>query len=155
MKNIQVKTITRIGMIAALYVAVTVLLAPISFGPVQFRVAEAMTLLPILWIESIPGVFIGCFLSNLFFGYGILDAVVGGFATLVAAVLTYRLRKNIWLAALPPVLVNAVVIGLMLYYVDNAPLLLTMGTVGAGQVGACYVLGIPLIFALRRVAHKL
>ena len=155
MKKIGVKTMVRIGVVAALYVALCAVLAPVSFGPMQFRAAEAMALLPVLWLEAIPGVCVGCFFANLFFGFGIIDAVVGSAATLIAAAITYRCRKKIWVAAIPPVVVNAVIIGLMLYFMESAPLLLTMATVALGQAGACFALGVPLVLALGRVRDKL
>ena len=92
-------------MIAALYAALTIALAPISFGPVQFRVAEALTLLPFFMPEAIPGLFIGCLLANFTGGFGIIDIVFGSAATLLAAWLTYEM-PNMWLAAIPPVIVN-------------------------------------------------
>ena len=150
MRGMQTKALTRAGAIAALYAAITLALAPFSFGPVQLRVSEALTLLPVLWPEAAGGLFAGCFLSNLVGGYGIVDACAGGCATLVAALLTRRLRANRWLAALPPVLVNAVVIGGMLHIVAEAPLLLTMLHVGAGQAAACLALGVPMVYALDR-----
>lgn len=142
------KALTRAGVIAALYAAVTLLLAPISFGPMQLRVSEAMTLLPVLWAEAVPGLFVGCFIANLIGGYGIVDAVVGGIATLVAALLTRALRGKRAVAALPPVLVNAVAIGLLLHVVADAPLWLTMVYIGVGQALACYALGLPLLSVL-------
>lgn len=148
MNRWDVRMMTRAGMVAAIYAALTLLLAPISFGPMQLRVSEALTLLPVLWPEAIPGLFIGCFLANLLGGYGIVDAVVGGLATLLAAILTRGLRGNRPLAALPPVLVNAVVIGAMLHLVADAPLWLTMAYIGAGQALACYALGLPLLAML-------
>lgn len=150
MSGWNTKMLTRAGVIAALYAAVTLALAPISFGPVQLRASEAMTLLPVLWPEAAAGLFVGCFLSNLIGGYGILDAVVGGAATLVAALLTRRLRGNRVLAAVPPVLVNGIVIGLLLHLVADAPLWLTMLYIGLGQAAACYALGLPLLAVLRR-----
>ena len=80
--------------IAAVYAVLTYLLAPISYGAVQFRVAEAMTLLPILMPEAIPGLFVGCLLANLLGGAGPLDVIFGSLTTLVAAVMTYFLKKN-------------------------------------------------------------
>lgn len=156
MREMDTQKLTRAGVIAALYAAITLVFAPISFGPVQLRVSEALTLLPILWPEAVPGLFIGCFVSNLIGGYGIIDAVVGGLATLVAALMTYRLRGNRYLAALPPVIINALAIGLLLHVVDKAPLLLTMLYVGAGQAVSCYALGVPLLSVLSRtgLAHQ-
>jgi uncharacterized membrane protein len=139
------------AVIAALYAALTVAFAPISYGAVQFRIAEALTLLPVLFPQAIPGLAVGCLVANLVGGYGIWDVVFGTLATLIAAVLTYRLRKRLWLAAVPPVLVNAVVIGLLLHYVLALPLLATMGSVGLGQLAVVAVLGIPLVYALKRI----
>lgn len=157
MQGWNTRNLTRAAVIAALYAAVTLLLAPISFGPMQLRVSEAMTLLPVIWPEAALGLFVGCFLSNLIGGYGIIDAVVGGLATLIAALLTRKLRKNRFVAALPPVLVNAVAIGLLLHFVADAPLWITMLYIGVGQALACYVLGIPLLALLDKtgLAKKL
>ena len=146
-----IKDITIAAVIAALYAALTVVFAPISYGAVQFRIAEALTLLPVLLPQAIPGLAVGCLVSNLIGGYGIWDVVFGTLATLIAALLTYGLRKNIWLAAAPPVLVNAVVIGLLLHFVVQLPLLPTMATVGLGQLAVIFVLGVPLIYALQKV----
>ena len=149
--QLSVKDITIAAVIAALYTALTVVFAPISYGAVQYRIAEALTLLPILFPQAIPGLAVGCLVSNLIGGYGIWDVVFGTLATLIAAVLTYRLRKRIWLAALPPVLVNAVIVGLMLHFMLALPAVPTMASVGLGQLVVVFVLGIPLILALSKV----
>lgn len=143
----RLKSIALGGVIAALYVALTVALAPLSYGPLQFRVSEVLTLLPFCVPEAVPGLFIGCAIANFFGGYGLLDVVVGGLSTLFAAWLTAR-TKNLWLAALPPVLVNALAVGAMLHYVADVPFWLTCGEVGLGQAGVCYLLGVPLMKAL-------
>ena len=139
--------------IAAVYTLLTYLLAPISYGAVQFRVSEALTLLPVLLPEAIPGLFVGCLLANLLNpeGVNILDVIFGSLASLVAAAMTYSLRKNRWLAALPPVLVNGIVVGIILHITYGLPLLETMGYVALGQFAVCYALGIPLISALTKV----
>lgn len=157
MNYISTRQLARAGVIAALYTAVSLLLMPISFGPMQLRVSEALTLLPVLWPEAIPGLVIGCFLSNLIGGYGIIDAVVGSLTTLLAALATRRLRNSRWLAALPPVLLNAVAIGLLLHFVAEAPLWLTMAYIGLGQALACYALGLPLLSLIEKtgLAQKL
>ncbi|MBE0600430.1 MAG: QueT transporter family protein, partial [Firmicutes bacterium] len=146
-----VRDLTVAAVIAALYAALTVAFAPISYGAVQFRIAEALTLLPILFPQAIPGLAVGCLVANLIGGYGIWDVVFGTLATLLAAILTYGLRKTVCLAAIPPVAVNAVVIGLLLHFVLKLPLLATVGTVGLGQLAVVYVLGVPLILALSRI----
>ncbi|MFH1513498.1 MAG: QueT transporter family protein [Bacillota bacterium] len=149
--HFTIRDLTVAAVIAALYAALTVVFAPISYGAVQFRIAEAFTLLPVLFPQAIPGLAVGCLISNLIGGYGVWDVVFGTLATLVAALLTYGLRRNIWLAAIPPVLTNAVVIGLLLHFVLQLPLLPTMATVGLGQLAVVAVLGIPLILALSNV----
>ncbi len=155
--HLTTKTLTRAAVIAALYAAITLALAPISFGPMQVRVSEALTLLPCLWPESIAGLFVGCLLSNLIGGYGPIDVIAGSLATLLAAFLTYKLRKKPWLAALPPVAVNMAVIGVMLHFVADAPLVATALYVGLGQIIACYGLGLPMLAVLTKsgLARKL
>lgn len=157
MKGMNTRMLTRAAAIAALYAAITLALAPISYGPVQFRASEALTLLPVFWPEAGAGLFAGCFFANLAGGYGIADAAVGGLATLLAAFCTRRLRANRWLAALPPVLVNAVAIGVMLHFADGAPLFATMLYIAAGQAAACYALGLAMLAGLEKtgLARKL
>lgn len=139
------RSLAMAGITAAAYVALTLLFMPISFAQIQFRVAEALTLLPLLSPSSVPGLFIGCLVSNLITGQPWQDVVFGSLATLLAALLTRRLRKNVWLAALMPVAVNAVVIGLMLYSVYGLHPWISFLTVGAGQAAVCYLLGVPMV----------
>lgn len=149
--HMTVRDLAIAAVTAALYAALTVAFAPISYGAVQFRIAEALTLLPVLFPQAVPGLAVGCLVANLIGGYGIWDVVFGTLATLIAAVLTYGLRKNVWLAAIPPVAVNAIVIGLLLHFVLKLPLLPTVGTVGLGQLVVVYVLGVPLVMSLSRI----
>lgn len=134
-------------MIAALYVTLTVALSPISFGPVQFRVAEALTLLPFFMPEAIPGLFVGCFLSNLAGGFGLIDIIVGSGATLFAAWLTFKM-PNIWLAALPPVVINALVVGSYIGILTDIPVIYSIIYIGISQAVICFGLGIPLTLLL-------
>ena len=137
---------------AALYTALTLLFQPISFGATQFRVSEALTLLPVLFPQAVPGLTLGCLLSNLLGGYGPWDQLIGTLATLLAALLTRRLRGNMWLAALPPVLCNALMVGGMLAFVLPAPFWLTALSVALGEAVVVFALGVPLIKGLR-AAH--
>ena len=130
-------------MIAALYAALTVALSPISFGPVQFRVAEALTLLPFFMPEAIPGLFIGCFFSNLAGGLGLVDIIIGSGATLLAAWLTFKM-PNIWMAAVPPVLINALAVGTYLGIITHTPVIYSIIYIGISQAVICFGLGIPL-----------
>lgn len=145
--------LARSALIAALYSLLVLAFAPLSFGPVQFRVAEAMTLLPWLFPEAIPGLFVGCLVSNLFGGLGIVDMVFGSLATFVAAWLTRRMPNLLW-AAVPPVLVNALVVGAYLSVLLDVPLVATILYVGLGQAGVCFLLGVPLATLLGRVIRN-
>lgn len=157
----QVRKIVRAGLIAAVYVVLCLVLAPLSYGPVQVRVSEALTLLPILCPEAVIGVALGCLIANLFTGMW-LDVVVGTTATLLAALATLRLRhvrfKGLPLAAsLPPVLFNAVFVGIELTFLYLAPefrtpaaYLFNMASVGAGQLVSCCVLGLLLVWTIER-----
>lgn len=145
----MLKKLVLSAMIAALYGALTIALAPISFGPVQFRVAEAMTLLPFFIPEAIPGLFVGCFLSNIIGGLGILDIVLGSAATLLAAALTYKM-PSLRLAAVPPVIVNALIVGGYLAVITDTPWMLSIAYIAASQSVICFGLGIPLCRLLKK-----
>lgn len=138
------------AVIAALYAALTLLLAPISYGNLQCRVSEAMTLLPMMLPASIPGLFVGCLLANLLGGCAIYDIVFGSLATLIAAMGTYALRKTPLLAALCPVVSNGIIVGAVLSVVFSLPLFLTMAEVAIGEIGAV-IIGFVLLAALKKV----
>ena len=143
--------------IAALYVVLTVAFAPISFGPVQFRISEALTILPLFTASAVPGLFIGCFLANLLGGAVVLDIVFGSLATLIGAWLGYRLRFNRWLVPVPTVVANALIIPLVLkfgYGVD-LPYLVQAGYIAVGEILGCYVLGELLAAVLGRHSGEL
>ena len=144
----------RAATIAAVYAAVTYVFAPLSYGPVQIRVSEALTVLPYFTPAAIPGLFIGCFAANIISPYGLVDLVCGSTASLIAAWLSYKVRSRPLLVPAPPVVVNGVVIGAMLYFVYGVPmhLFVCMGWVAAGQAAACYVIGYPLLCFLKK--HK-
>ncbi len=145
------RNLTVSAIIAALYAAITLLFAPISYGPVQFRVSEALTLLPVLFPQAIPGLTLGCLIANLLGSATPWDVVFGTLATLLAAVLTRSFRKNIWLAAAAPVVCNAIIVGLVLHFTLADVLLLpTIFSVGLGEAVVVYALGVSMIMALRR-----
>ncbi|NDL66725.1 QueT transporter family protein [Anaerotalea alkaliphila] len=145
------------GVIAALYVVLVLVFAPISFGPVQFRVAEALTVLPFFTPAAIPGLFVGCLAANFLGGAVLWDTLFGSLATLLAAYLSYRLRANKWLVPVPPVVVNAVVVGLIIRYAYGAPeaVPFLMGTVFIGQLGTAYGLGMLLLHLLQPIKNKI
>lgn len=152
----MVAPLTRGALIAALYTALTLLLAPISYGAVQVRISEAFTLLPVLFPEAIPALAIGCLLSNLLGGCMLPDIVFGTLATLSAALCTYALRQNKWIAALPPVVFNGLIVGAVVHfcYTPTMALPLCMLSVAFGEAVAVYICGPLLLKALERVPEK-
>ena len=149
-KLLTTRSVCLSAMIAALYAALTLLLAPISYGAIQCRISEAMTLLPILLPQAIPGLVIGCLVANLLSPVAIWDVIFGTLATLIAALGTYQLRKKPLLAALCPVVANGVIVGVMLAVFYALPLWLTMLEVAVGEAVAV-ALGFILLAALRKV----
>lgn len=160
--------LTRASIVAALYATITLVIYPFSFGYLQVRISEALTILPFFMPESVLGLFIGCIISNFFSpNVVILDVIFGSIATLLAALLTYLCRKlgkmGRWIAPLPPIVVNAIMIGLVisLSMTQNSGtsfytvFLWNALTVGAGQLVACYGLGIPLSFILDKIKDKM
>ena len=139
------------AMIAAVYVALTVAFAPISFGAIQFRVSEALCILPYFTPAAVPGLFAGCFLSNLMLGSP-WDMVFGSLATLIGAAGSWYLRRHKWCVCLPPILSNAIIIPWVLRYAYGSPDLIpvAMVTVGIGEVLAVGVLGNVLMVTLER-----
>lgn len=150
MRNI--KYLLQAAIIAAAYSALTIALMPFSYGIMQVRVSEALTILPYYTPAAIPGLFVGCLVSNLISPYGILDMVLGSIATLIAAIGSYFLRKKPILVPLPPVISNGIIIGGMLYYAYGIPMPLyaCMLWIALGQLIACYGIGYPLLKYLKR-----
>ncbi len=151
MKNKTTKYLLQGAIIAAVYAVLTIVLAPISYGPMQVRISEALTVLPVFTPAAIPGLFVGCFVANMVGPYGAIDMICGSIATLIAAMLTYKLRNNTWFAPLPPVVLNGVIIGGMLHFAYGVPNLpACMAWVAIGEAIACYAVGVPLIKLLGR-----
>ena len=146
------------AMIAALYVALTYVFAPISFSEVQVRIAEALTILPVFTPAAIPGLFIGCLLGNIMGGALVPDILLGSLATLIGAFFTWKLRKaNPFLAPVPPIVANTLIVPFVLKYAYGVdlPIPFMMLTVGAGEVLSCGVLGMLLYFALKKNSEKI
>ena len=135
------------AVIAGVYAALTIALAPVSYGPLQVRVSEALTILPRFTPAAIPGLFAGCLAANLISPYGLPDLIFGSAASLLAAFVSWLLRGKAWLVPLPPVIFNGLSIGAMLYYVYSVPpsLWVDMGYVALGEFLSCFVLGLPLM----------
>ncbi len=148
------RRLTFTAAIAAIYVVLTVAFAPLSFGWIQFRVSEALTILPFFTPLAIPGLTIGVLIANLYSSAGVLDLIFGPLATLIAAILTSKI-KNKWLAPLPPVIINAIIIGVMLGVVFSSEVTIpvAMLSVGIGELGVLYTLGLILMFVIERRAE--
>ena len=146
MKNKNVTFLTQAAMIAAIYVVLTYVFAPFSFGEVQVRISEALTILPLFTPAAIPGLFVGCLVGNILGGAILPDILFG-------AIFTYQLRgKSPFLAPLPPIAANTIVVPFVLRYGYSVslPIPFMMLTVGIGEVLSCGVLGLVLYFALRK-----
>ena len=158
MKNQKVLFLTQSAMIAALYVVLTVMFQPISFGDMQVRIAEALTVLPAFTPAAVPGLFIGWLIGNLLGGAILPDIIFGSLATLLGALFTYLLRKQSkFLAPLPPIFFNTLIVPFVLRYAYkiNLPSLYFMLTIGIGEVISCGILGLILYTALQKYRHKI
>lgn len=155
--NKKIVFICQAAMVAALYVVLTFVCGSFASGPIQVRISEALTILPYFFPAAIPGVTVGCLLANLFTGCAILDIILGALATLLGALGTYALRHHTWLAPLPPVLANTLIIPwvLRLAYGIEDGILYLMLTIGIGEIISCYILGLLLLFGLRKVGVPL
>lgn len=151
---IKLNCLVRVAMIAAIYVILNIIFAPISYGLIQVRVAEALVVLPFLDPSAIIGLFIGCILANIYGGLGIVDIIGGSLCTLVAAYLTYKL-KDPKLAPLPPVLINAFGVSIYLHLLFDLSYWITVLYIGIGEVIACYILGYPLLILLIKNKKRL
>ncbi len=146
--------LTQSAVIAAMYVALTMLSNAfgLASGVIQVRISEALTILPYFTPAAIPGLFVGCLLSNILAGGVVWDVIFGSIATLLGALFTYWLRKVKWLAPVPPIVSNMLIIPFVLRYAYGAPdaLWFMMLTVGAGELISAGVLGMLLLLALEK-----
>lgn len=158
MKNKQILFLTQAALIAALYVVLTLISNALGLASMQIQVrfSEALTILPYFTPAAVPGVFIGCLMSNLLAGGALIDIVFGSLATLLAAVLTYLLRRYKWLAPIPPIVCNTLIIPFVLKYAYGIiPLWLSFLTVCAGEIISAGVLGMLLLFTLQKYKKQI
>lgn len=158
--NKKILFITQSAMIAAVYIVLTYFISAfgLASGSIQIRVSEALTVLPYFTPAAIPGLFIGCFLSNILVGSLIPDIIFGSLATLIGAVGTYLLRNHKFALTLPPVIANMLIVPLILKYAYGVPpvffkgidmtIPFLMATVGIGEVISCCILGTILVSSL-------
>ena len=159
MKRKKTLFVTRAAMIAALYVVLTLIANMFGLAnyAIQVRFSESLTILPFFTPAAIPGLFVGCLISNILTGALPLDVIFGSLATLLGALGTYFLRKNKWLAPIPPIIANTVIVPFVLTYVyrfeGSFPYFVL--TVGMGEVISCGILGICLLTALEKYQKEL
>lgn len=159
MKRNNLKLLTQAAMIAALYVILTFIANSLGLanGSIQVRISEALTILPCFTPAAVPGLFIGCLLSNILTGCAVYDIIFGSIATLLGALGTYSLRKHALLAPIPPIISNTLIVPFVLAYVYSleGTIPFFMLTVGIGEVISCGILGYILLFTLKKYRRNL
>lgn len=159
MRKNRVQFLTQAAMIAAIYVVLTIFISAfhLASGAIQVRISEALTILPAFTPAAIPGLFIGCLISNLLTGAMLPDIIFGSLATLIGAVGSYFLRKWKWAVPIPPIISNVLIIPFVLAYVYHSPggVPYFMLTVGIGQVISCGILGMLLYNVLTKYRNVL
>ena len=157
MKSKKLVFICQAAVIAALYVVLTYVFSAFASGVIQVRVSEALTILPAFTPAAIPGLVIGCLLSNTLTGCVLLDIIFGSVATLIGALGSYALRRHTWLVPIPPIASNMIIVPFVLRFAygatDAFPFMIA--TVGAGEIISCYLLGMILYGALKKMNHTL
>lgn len=157
MKNKKIVFICEAAVIAALYVVLTYVFSAFASGVIQVRVSEALTVLPAFTPAAIPGLVIGCLLSNTLTGCVLLDIIFGSIATLIGAIGSYLLRRHAWLVPIPPIVSNMIIVPFVLRFAygaaDAFPFMIA--TVGAGEIISCYLLGMLLYGALKKANRPL
>lgn len=159
MRKFTTRDLTLAAIVAAAYAALTMLLPGPSYNYTQIRVAEALTVLPFLFPATAPGLAVGCLIANLLSPFGLIDVVCGTVATALAAFLTIKC-PNKWLAPLPPVLCNGIIVGGMLAWYETGfgPNFWSMFAISGpgvalGELFACYILGLLLLNVLPRISY--
>lgn len=152
MRDKKVLFMVQAAAIAAIYVVLTIVFAPLSFGEIQIRFSEGLTVLPYFTPAAVPGLFIGCLIGNFLGGAIPIDILCGSLATLVGALLSYALRKYKFLVPLPSIAANTLTVPFVLYYGYGItlPIPLMLLTIGIGEVVSCGVIGLILLCSLDR-----
>ena len=159
MKTTRVRFMTQAAMIAAIYVVLTIFISAFNLasGAIQIRISEALTILPAFTPAAIPGLFLGCLISNLITGAMLPDIIFGSLATLLGALGSYFVRKWKWAVPVPPILSNMIIIPFILAYVYQIPggVPYFMLTIGVGEVISCGALGMILYGTIAKYRNVL
>lgn len=158
----NIKKLVTTALVAAIYATLTLVLGAISYGPIQFRVAEIMVLLPFIKKDYIWGLTIGCFLANIIGPYGVPDIIFGTTATFLSVYAVYMTSKMmdgkkyaLLVSSIWPTVINAIIIGIMLNIFFGLPLMLSMAQVGFGQFIVITIIGVPLYKSLEGKYFKI
>ena len=153
------KYLTKASLIAGIYLVLTLIQIPmgeLAFGPIQLRIAEGLTLLPLVETAAIPGLFVGCLLANLVLApyspFGLIDIFGGSLVTLIAAYLTSKM-SNKFMGALPPILLNGFIVSIWVSYFTRVPYWYTVLGISVGQIASVTIFG-TLILSVYNKATK-
>ena len=156
--RIRTASLTQAAIIAALYIVLTFIANAMGLAnyAIQVRFSESLTILPYFTVSAIPGLFIGCLLSNLLTGCALPDIIFGSLATLIGSLVTYALRRYKWAAPIGPIVSNGIIIPFVLLYAYGIqPLWFSFVTVTLGEIISCGVLGMILLFSLQKYRNVL
>lgn len=158
----NIRYITKASLIAAIYIVLVLIqiipipFANLTFGPVQLRLAEGLTLLPLVESAAIPGLFIGCLLANLvlapYSGFGLLDIIGGSLVTLLAAYLTSKM-KNKFAGIIPPVVLNGLIVSIWVSYFTKVPYLYTVLGIGLGELASVLIFGTVILYVYEKATN--
>ncbi|UOW69104.1 QueT transporter family protein [Paraclostridium bifermentans] len=158
----NIKKLVTTALVAAIYATLTLVLGAISYGPIQFRFAEIMVLLPFIKKDYMWGLTIGCFLANIIGPYGVPDIIFGTTATFLSVYAVYMTSKimdgkkyALLVSSIWPTVINAIIIGIMLNIFFGLPLMLSMAQVGFGQFVVITIIGVPLYKSLEGKYFKI
>lgn len=151
----KTRYLTKASLIAAIYIVLTLIqtlpfpLASLTFGPIQLRLAEGLTLLPLVEAAAIPGLFVGCLISNLlisyYSGFGLIDILGGSLVTLIAAYITSKM-KNKYLGMIPPVLLNGLIVSIWVSYFTKIPYIYTVLGIAGGELASVTIFGSIILY---------
>lgn len=155
----KIRYLTKASLIAAIYIVLVMIqvlpfpLANLTFGPIQLRLAEGLTLLPLVEAAAVPGLFVGCLIANLllsaYSGFGLIDIIGGSLVTLLAAYLTSKM-KNKYTAMIPPVVLNGLIVSIWVSYFTKIPYHLTVIGISVGELISVIIFGNLILYVYKK-----
>lgn len=158
----NIRYLTKASLIAAIYIVLVIIqilpvpFASLTFGPIQFRLAEGLTLLPLVEAAAVPGLFVGCLLANLllapYSGFGLLDIIGGSLVTLLAAYLTSKAKTKIT-GMIPPVALNGLIVSIWVSYFTKVPYIYTVLGIGGGELASVLIFGNVILYVYEKATN--